>query len=59
MTISPCSGCSSSSATQSQTPKNQTQSTGITKQQQTEDTVQLSSQALNQLKGTDPDGDGH
>jgi hypothetical protein len=59
MTISPCSGNSSSSAVQSQPPENQNQTSGTTKQQQTEDTVQLSSQALNQLKGTDPDGDGH
>jgi hypothetical protein len=64
MTISPCSGSSSSSAVQSQPPKNQTQNnqaetSSTTKQQPTQDTVQLSSQALNQLKGTDPDGDGH
>jgi hypothetical protein len=62
MTISPCSSCSgsgSSSAVQSQPPKNQTQNSSTTKQEPTQDTVQLSSQALNQLKGTDPDGDGH
>jgi hypothetical protein len=59
MTISPCSGSSSSSAVQSQPPKNQTQNSNTTKQEPTQDTVQLSSQALNQLKGTDPDGDGH
>jgi hypothetical protein len=59
MTVSPCSGGCSSSAVQSQPPKNQTQSSNPTKQQPTQDTVQLSSQALNQLKGTDPDGDGH
>jgi hypothetical protein len=59
MTISPCSGSSSGSAVQSQPPKNQTQNGSTTKQEPTQDTVQLSSQALNQIKGTDPDGDGH
>jgi anti-sigma28 factor (negative regulator of flagellin synthesis) len=59
MTISPCSSSSSTSGVQSQPPKNQAQSGSTTKQEPTQDTVQLSSQALNQLKGTDPDGDGH
>ncbi|HEY7389930.1 MAG TPA: hypothetical protein VH640_15545 [Bryobacteraceae bacterium] len=58
MTISLCSGDSSSSAVQSQSPKNQTQKSGTTKQEQAKDTVEISAQALNQLKGIDLDGDG-
>jgi hypothetical protein len=57
MTISSCSS-SSTSAVQSQVQKNQTKSTETTKQEQPQDTVQISSQALNKLKGTDPDGHG-
>jgi hypothetical protein len=58
MTISACSSSSSATAFQSQAPKNQTKSSETTAQQP-QDTVQLSAQALNKLKGTDPDGDGN
>jgi anti-sigma28 factor (negative regulator of flagellin synthesis) len=59
MTISPCSSSNSVAAIQSQASKNQTKSTETTKQEQPQDTVQLSAQALNQLKGIDTDGDGY
>jgi len=58
MTISPCSTCSgrgSSSAVQSQKEKSQTQSNDKTNEGQPQDSVQISHQALNMLKGIDAD----
>jgi hypothetical protein len=57
MTISPCSNSSSVSAIQAQAPKHQTKSAETTRQEQPQDTVQISAQALNKLKGIDQDGD--
>jgi hypothetical protein len=58
MSVSPCSSSNSVSAIQAQAQKNQSKSTETTKQEEPQDTVQISSQALNQLKGIDADGGG-
>ncbi len=58
MSVSPCSGSSSTSAVQPQAPSSRNKSTEAPQSQQPEDTVHLSAQALQQLQGMDADGDG-